>query len=306
MKQFVKKVIVFLIPLIVILAALEFYLSNIPNSYKWKKESIKNLEQVEVVVFGSSRALGGLNPQYLTMPAINLANNSQSIYYDIKLLNHYKKDMRNLKVVMFEMSFYNLYYTMDEGFEPWRSKFYYKYWGFQPQIHRRFFFWDIFYTNLYPFSQIHIVRKRADSFRPDAGSNGYLKDLSVLTQHQMENACNRYKTIKETFYGSESIFMNIELLNNVISDLTTEGIKVVFIQYPYWHGFNHCIDDEWIKWNDSIYNTWTGDHAVKYFDFSSLKLSDELYADVDHLNYLGAELLSSKVDSILLSITNNH
>jgi hypothetical protein len=295
-------VIVFLIPIILIMAALEFYLSNIPNSYKWKKESIKNLAQVEVLVFGSSRALGGLNPKYFSMPTINLANNSQSLYYDVSLLRHYKSDLKNLKVVIFEMSFYNLYYTMDEGFEPWRSKFYYKYWGFQPQIHGRLFFYDILYINLYPLSQIHTVKNRADSFNPDAESNGYLKDLSVLTQYQMENANKRYMSLKEAFYDSESIQLNIDLLDKVINELNAENIKVIFVQYPYWHGFNNCIDEEWIKRNDSIYNTWTENCAVQYFDFSGLKLADELYADVDHINYLGAELLSRKVDSIIMSL----
>jgi len=305
MKKFLINFIVFCFPIILFGAILEVFLSYIPNTYRWKKEILsKNLNDVEILILGSSHALGGLNPDFFHLPAINMANNSQSLFYDINLIYYYRSDLKKLKVVIFEMSFYNLFYTMDEGYEPWRSKFYYKYWNFQPQITKRFLFYDKLYINLYPLNKIFLLNARAKSLDLDATSNGYLKDYSVLSGNKMENSKKRYLSLKNTFYDSQSIKQNIEILNNIIIKLQEDSIKVIFLQYPYWYGFSNMIELKWIRMNDSIYKNWIDKYDVKYFDFSKSKLfRDNFFADVDHVNYIGAELLSKKIDSIIVMDT---
>ena len=49
-----------------------------------------------MIIVGTSRAFSGIIPSKMPYYSINIANNSQSIYYDIELLEKYIKKLQTL------------------------------------------------------------------------------------------------------------------------------------------------------------------------------------------------------------------
>jgi hypothetical protein len=92
MKKFLKIFIYFFIPIVIASACLEVYMRHIPNSYKYKDEWMKkNGNTVETLILGSSHAYYGINPEYLSWKAFNLANVSQDLERDFFVLDKYKE-----------------------------------------------------------------------------------------------------------------------------------------------------------------------------------------------------------------------
>lgn len=72
LKPFVKKTILIVLPLIGIMVLVEFLYTNVPNEYSIKSNFIeKRLDSIEVVAFGPSVTLRGINPEYFDRPTYN-------------------------------------------------------------------------------------------------------------------------------------------------------------------------------------------------------------------------------------------
>ena len=91
MKRFILRLSVFAIMLVILLALIELIARKAPNTYKDKERTMLSTlsDSVEVLVLGSSHNFYGLNPQLIKKSCYNLANTSQTIYYDDYLLSRY-------------------------------------------------------------------------------------------------------------------------------------------------------------------------------------------------------------------------
>jgi hypothetical protein len=97
-KRFFLKILALGIPFALFLGAYEFRASQVhPNSFSVKKALLERQAQdVEVLVLGSSHAYFDVLPELLGRPAFNLADVSQSLFYDRALLKKYLGRMPSL------------------------------------------------------------------------------------------------------------------------------------------------------------------------------------------------------------------
>ena len=117
MGKFILKILMFLIPLVIILSALEYIAQSSPNSYKYKDEYIdKNCDSIKTLILGSSHSFYGINPEYLGNNSFNLANVSQDLKFDLYLFKRYIEKCKNLKTLIVPISYFSLYETpLDRG-----------------------------------------------------------------------------------------------------------------------------------------------------------------------------------------------
>ena len=125
MKKFILKTIFFLLPILVLAVIMEVALRAIPNDYKQKRSYMdSHLDEIEVLVLGSSHSLYGINPKYFSQKTYNMAYVSQSLDLDYKILEKYGNEFKNLNVIIVDISYFSLYSTLETGPEPWRAKNY--------------------------------------------------------------------------------------------------------------------------------------------------------------------------------------
>ena len=88
MKLFIRKFFLFSFLSVFLVVLYENSLSFVPNTYTLKKKLVEeNKEHIQMIVLGTSRAFSGIMPNKMNDFTVNIGNNSQSIYYDIELLN---------------------------------------------------------------------------------------------------------------------------------------------------------------------------------------------------------------------------
>lgn len=111
MKKFLRHIALFLLPLLIIAVVLEFVAESLPNSYTYKRTYMEQKgAEIRTLILGSSNAYDGLNPSVLPN-AFNLANSSQTLEDDYRLLAKYIDSMDSLNTVVLGLGYHSLALT---------------------------------------------------------------------------------------------------------------------------------------------------------------------------------------------------
>ena len=90
MKLFFKKILIFVFPLFLLVLGMDFYLRNMNSLYKEKLNGLlEHANEIEILILGNSHAAYGVDPNYFTDYAFNIAHAGQSIYFDKELTLQY-------------------------------------------------------------------------------------------------------------------------------------------------------------------------------------------------------------------------
>ena len=108
MKRFLQDIGLFSVVALLFFGALELIAESIPNSYTYKRDYMEHHgAQIQTLILGSSNAYDGLNPSVLPC-AFNMANSSQTLEDDYRLLAKYINSMDSLRTVIVGLGFHSL------------------------------------------------------------------------------------------------------------------------------------------------------------------------------------------------------
>jgi len=302
MKKFFILSFLFLLPLVAGFLWLEKRLVKIPNSYNQKKDCIeKQLNDIEFLVLGTSHTLYGVDPACFSHKGFNLANISQTPYYDARLTEYYLDKLPRLKMVIIPVSYFSFYKQLKKGAEDWREYFYYYYWKIK--IPDR----SVFDLNKYslftiytPYSVMGFARMHfRNSSAPKYTFYGFEKK-------EIEN--------RQNSINDKSGFDRVEFLNRGYNDtnynagvadfeyllqlLKKKNIQPVFITTPAWITYSRNLNPVILERNKIVIDSLCRKYNGLYFNHlqdSHFNLED--FADNDHLDFQGAEKFSHILDS---------
>ena len=114
MKNFLRNIALYALPVLIVAGVMEWVAESIPNSYTYKRDYIEqNGAEIRTLILGSSNAYDGLNPSVLPH-AFNLANSSQTLEDDYRLLAKYIDSMDSLQTVIVGLGYHSLGVTKEE------------------------------------------------------------------------------------------------------------------------------------------------------------------------------------------------
>lgn len=115
MRRFLRHIAIFSLLLLGIAIVMEFVAEAIPNSYTYKRDYMEQHgAQIQSLILGSSNAYDGLNPSVLPN-AFNLANSSQTLEDDYRLLAKYIDSMDSLQTVIIGLGYHSLGATTEDN-----------------------------------------------------------------------------------------------------------------------------------------------------------------------------------------------
>jgi hypothetical protein len=280
----------------------EYSLSFVPNTYTVKKQLFeKKKDSIEMIVLGTSRAFSGIIPSKMDNFSINLANNSQSLYYDIELLEKYTKNLPRLKTVVFDINFFSFEYNLDNGPEAWRALYYYNTFNIVPQTKKLSFF-DNFLVKIYNPKDIifHVgSRKLYSSYYRNKGyASNEATRVSLINN---EDALKRYRHLTDNYMRVGDNIPTIEKLEGLMENLKNTQIKIVFVQIHVSPIMFNCIDENLLNETNDIINK----ICSKYPNVESINMLNDFrfssrdFIDSDHLNERGALKFSTLLNTQL-------
>ena len=307
MKKFLISIFLFLLPVTFVFFLIEYKLAHIPNSYNKKKVLLeKNLADIEILNLGASHALYGINPAYFSHNGFNLANVSQTIFYDRRLTELYVDKMPKLKLVLIPISNFTLYSQLHDGNEEWRDYFYYHFWKIKYRDLPLFDSKRYFYTALYSIEQTRdFIRS---GFKPtdiiDYTPTGYAKNDTTGHLLRINDSLGSIRAqyhIKGTLNKQQENKYIISDLTALVNYLKGRHINVVFVTTPVYHTYSDHINKQLLASNAKVIDSLCNRFGCSYFNyFSDNRFTINDFADNDHLGTQGASKFSSILDNEII------
>ena len=301
-KKFLIVIVVFFIPVFCFLGYTELALREYRNTYDQKKEFIdQRADSIRILVLGDSHAHNGIDPTYLGKGSFNLANDGQSLYYDIKLTEKYLNKLTNLKCVIIPLSYFTFYYRMENSFAEPRQYNYYHTFGISPAAPLSVFDINRYsyiasYTPRISFGIVFLNRFKADS----QAENGFLASFATLPADVDQKMVLEKFGYHREIIQNGNLESNLSLLNEFLTTLSSRNIEAIFITLPVSSVYKTHLDPEVERRNREIITQFCVKFNLEYFDLdSSSALGNDYFSDIDHLNVKGAALVSSRLSSLL-------
>lgn len=302
MKSFIKKVVLFSLPVLLIAVLMEIYIRSIPNEFTVKKDYMdRNAAQIETLILGNSHTLNGINPAYLDSRAYNLAFAGQPLKYDLQLLLHYDKQLINLKNIIIPISYFSLYNNLESS--P-TSKFRIKYYKINfGLLQNEDILYNLEMTSVKLPQNISTIKKHwSGSSEEDEVLPGRLEEyLGWATRDQTIEKIDtegkeRVGVHEKGYIRSSELESNIRYISNIIAFAERHKCNVYFITTPHYASYYQNITTGSMTQTKHIMDSicsQTYTTAVRYIDmFQDNRFIKSDFVNSDHLNTKGAEKLT--------------
>ncbi|MFO0617594.1 MAG: SGNH/GDSL hydrolase family protein [Polyangiaceae bacterium] len=283
-----------LLSLVVALAVIvgfELLMRRARTSYSKKRAAVAaRASDLEVVVMGSSCALFGIDPKELGANALNLADVSQPLYYDRKILEQWVDRLPKLRLVLLSISPLTMETTLPKGGEAWRTFLYERYWNIPPidaqnPLDVRHFS----VTALLP-PPLRVKALLKFDLAPELDANGFEVERDAVVTEGM--AARAYATHEPLF--SEANLRENELeLRGILDFLRARSVGAALVMPPV-HRFYSDVYDPAVRARDlAVLRALSVEYGVPLHDHvEDTGFADEEFRDPDHLNARGASHFS--------------
>ena len=298
MKRFLRDIALFVLPLLIIAVVMEFVAESIPNSYTYKREYMEQQgAEIRTLILGSSNAYDGLNPSVLPQ-AFNLANSSQTLEDDYRLLAKYIDSMDSLQTVIVGLGYHSLGATSQAN----RRTYYTIYMDLYPR-------WPLSKYSFEVCNPEMLVKKiikyavsrdvtRCDSLgqrvghtleAAQSGAEWWNKDVLSLVENDKLEIGNCRLEIEE----------NTRYLHAIVDLCNAHNVQPVIVQMPVMEEYKRKLPEEQVALMDELLQSL--DSSAICIDVSDWPIPEDGWYNATHLTReASVEFTRQLMDSIML------
>jgi len=306
--HYIKGVLVFFIPILIIYIMLELFIFKIPSNFSIIGNYLdKHQDEIEVAVFGSSQIKYSINPLFLDKTSINLSSTMQHHNTDFKLLEQSRKRLKKLNTVVLEVS-YGHFEVRHNSKYYWKSNVFLKYYGVNLNDRKTYpTDYLLYISNPRYFSKQlfgHVFKNDQVSKYNAFGfyKNKYDGKFKTLNYDTIQFSKSYVKINRR---ADKNIFKhNVSFFYNMLDYCENEGLNIVILSPPTFNNYNKLRNPIILKRRDSILTVISEKYKNIYFlnseednEFTAKKFWDE-----KHLNPDGAKIFSLQLNELLNSI----
>lgn len=244
-----------------------------------KKRKVTEIKVIKKFNLGNSYSLCAFENSLKTNT--NLAENSQTLYYDYKILNHYFDKIEKEAICFLSISYFSF-----------NSK---EYW---------------LETDLIKYYKILKIRDFKGKARIFYTIYKYFPILwSILKKFFKEKKYDTEKRIKghvKKLEEGRNLAYNLEILESIILKCKEKSIRVIFLATPFTKKYNDYFSEDLLK--EKFYpniDKMIKKYNISYLDFSHdyINFSEKDFKDADHLSLEGSKKF---VDILLKNLENKN
>ena len=280
MKRFLRDIGLFSVVALLFFGALEWIAESIPNSYTYKRDYIEQHgAEIRTLILGSSNAYDGLNPSVLSH-AFNLANSSQTLEDDYRLLAKYIDLMDSLRTVIVGLGFHSLAATPEAN----RRMYYTIYMDLYPR-------WPLSKYSFEVCNPEMLVKKiikyavsrdvaRCDSLgqrvghtkeAAQSGAEWWNKDVDALINNDRLDIGNRTLEIER----------NVSYLHAIVGLCNAHNVQSVIVQMPVIGEYKRQLPPEQVALMDDVLQSL--DSVAICIDASEWEIPEDGWYNATHI-----------------------
>jgi hypothetical protein len=299
--MFLLKIAIFSVLVLVALLSVNESVSNIPNDLSLKYRLAKEYH-ADNVILGSSHGYFGVNPKHFVCPTINLAYASQDLEHDNFIINSSQKNIKNSKQILIEMSYHSLPYMAHMSKGGIESTLYNNFWNFDK------YYSDNFLKKHFPLASIGFKQSMNRTIKNIMGID-VIRGNSKGWANRSKNANLQTSAIEDTKrhnalwnkQNTDSVVkLNLSYVEDIILFAKQNNITPILFNTPIASTYRERMDTiAYLKYLDLVSEV-SIKHNVDFHNF----IEDQSYidalhfADSDHLNKLGAQKFSHKLNQL--------
>ena len=306
MNTLIKKVLIYLLPLLMVFIAFELFYRFVPNDYGVKYATLpKKYVDTEILIFGNSHTFYGLNPKYFDKPTYNLAHISQTLYFDKILFDKYIHKFKNIKCVVLHIEYTSLSEIVDTEENKWRKYYYQSYMNLEVPSINKYDFTKCFLSSTRSFNANTklVLRYLKEGTIVDCDENGFGINYTKAKKVPLlkKDALIRVKNIEDNLMNFED---NIVRVQSIIDACKKRGIKVILLNMPVSSYFSEGVNQYKLKKIQETCNSLAkNNYNVSYLNlFKDKRFTNEDFFDADHLDTEGAVKCSVIVNNFVNEI----
>ncbi len=291
--RILRRIALFLAPPLLLLAWLEWGMARVPDSHTLKRQRLEALAgEIDTLVLGASESYYGIVPHRLGEHAFNLANTSQSLYYDDQLVTRLLGRLPRLRRVIVPISYFTLYLQTYDHPESWRQYQFFQGWGIPPapwadRIDLRMWSRVALYSSRVALQQ---ARQRfRGTLAPEVDDRGWYR-VPEETSYELTPAGAREVLARHHGYMHAAYLRSNEAtLRHLVALLRARGVDVVLLTMPVWHTYEEGMRPELREPTRAVVERMVHEYGARSFSFlHEPRLPAEDFMDCDHLNARGA------------------
>lgn len=286
MKKFLRNIALYALPVLIVAVVMEIVAEAIPNSFTYKRDYIEHHgAEIQTLILGSSNAYDGLNPSVLPH-AFNLANSSQTLEDDYRLLEKYISDMDSLQTVIVGLGYHSLGATSEEH----RRTYYTVYMDLYPRWPISKYSFEVFNLELLTKKIIKYAVSRdvtrCDSLgqrvghtkeAADTGAEWWNKDIESLVNNDRLDIGNWTLEIEE----------NTRYLHAIVELCNAHNVQPVIVQMPVMEEYKRKLPEEQVALMEEVLQSL--DSAAICIDASEWPIPDDGWYNATHLTKEASE-----------------
>ena len=304
MKKIAIRIFIFCIPILMVWGAVEYFYRAVPNNYSSKSHQItEKSNEIEVLLFGSSHCLYGLNPVFFTQNTFNLSGISQTIYFDKLLLEHYMDSLPKLKKVVFCIEYTNLSQKDNTQDDVFRKYYYASFMDLKVPLIAQY---D---SKKYSLALTRSLRVSLDLMKDyynkgtilncdeNGWGNDYKKTNRIITYQEGKERAKAHED------GSMDFRVNKSRIYDLIRECENRDIEVLIVSMPVSKAYSQNLNPEKVQLIFKACREFeTSNKNVRYLNlFNDNRFVDDDFYDADHLNEVGATKCSKIVNAFISS-----
>jgi len=303
MKKFLKKILVFVIPIVLVTLAFEVYLRTLNTDYRKKMTGLKaNYNTIQLLALGNSHAYNDVDPRQFDIEAYNMAASNQSIYFDKRITLKHIDKLKSLKYVLISVDYHSLSFSSQGLRDTW------VYYNYDIKYKDKKEFWtslSYFWFGYTPRITISMIKSEfLDWHHGNTKNNQVIKgwmpqygvNESAFTKKSIKSRANYFNREVKNSTEREEIITD---LDDFIVQLKQRNVTPILFTSPMYKDVYTYLKKENLEQNKEDIQVLVNKHKIEYWDFSNENYDKSLFHNNDHLNDKGAEIFTKKLNSLL-------
>lgn len=306
MKSFLLKIFILLTSILITCLVIEYLLRQIPNDYKLKQTYLeKKSNEIEVLFLGGSHTLHGINPELVSKNSFNASHNSQSLEYDLAILQKYSNKWSNLKYIVVSVSYPSLFSDLKSDPEAWRAKNYILYYDIRianKLVYNAEIMNGLLWTNLNRIKEFYLKGK----------DNVECTPLGWAPYIEVDSSANLAQTgidavLRHTIPDDGCFEMMQGVLDSIVRFASDNNCKLLLFTSPVHKSYSDNLNQtQWKMTKNALTKADLMNNHCLYFDLmNDSRFTETDFYDGDHLNKAGAIRLTLLIDTIINSQEGN-
>lgn len=290
MKRFIRNIALYALPVLIVAGVMEFVAEAIPNSYTYKRGYMEQYgAEIQTLILGSSNAYDGLNPSVLPH-AFNLANSSQTLEDDYRLLAKYIDSMDSLQAVIVGLGYHSLGATTEDN----RRTYYTLYMNLYPRWPLSKYSFEVCNPEMLTKKIIKYAVSsdvtRCDSLgqrightkeAAETGAEWWNKGVDAMVTNDRLELKVKSEELRVTIEG------NTRCLRAIIDLCNAHNVKPVIVQMPVMEEYKRKLPREQVALMDEVLLSL--DSSAVCIDASELEIPEDGWYNATHLTKEASE-----------------